>query len=168
MTIDRNARYTAVLATSDGTFTIRLLPKVAPIAVNSFVFLARHHFFDQITFHRIIKGFVIQTGDPTGTGTGGPGYTFNDEPVTMPYTRGTVAMANSGKNTNGSQFFVVVTPPGKTAPLQPAYTIFGQVASGMGVVQKIADTPVGQSVTGELSQPLNPVYLKTVTIQEQR
>jgi cyclophilin family peptidyl-prolyl cis-trans isomerase len=133
------------------------------------VFLARHHFFDQITFHRIIKDFVIQSGDPTGTGTGGPGYEFKDEPVTMPYARGTVAMANSGKNTNGSQFFVVVTPPGKIASLPPSYTIFGQVAGGMPVVQRIANTPVGPSAsTGELSQPLNPVFLKSVKIQETR
>ena len=157
------------MATSYGTFSIDLLPKVAPLTVNSFVFLARHHFFDHIIFHRVIKGFVIQTGDPTGTGQGGPGYRFNDEPVTMPYMRGTVAMANSGPNTNGSQFFVVVTPPGQAAGLQPKYTIFGRVATGMSVVQRIANAPVGPNAgTGELSQPLNAIYLKGVTIQERK
>jgi cyclophilin family peptidyl-prolyl cis-trans isomerase len=168
MTIDRNAQYTAKVATSDGTFTIQLLPRVAPIAVNSFVFLARHHFFDHITFHRIIKGFVIQSGDPTGTGSGGPGYQFKDEKVTLPYTRGTVAMANSGPNTNGSQFFIVVAPPGQSAGLPPKYTIFGRVSSGISAVLKIANTPVGPSVANpsELSQPLKPVYINSLTIQE--
>ena len=167
MTINAAHRYTATLETSDGVITVQLLPKVAPVAVNSFVFLARHQYFDGIIFHRIVKGFVIQTGDPTGTGFGGPGYHFKDEGVTMPYTPGTVAMANSGRNTNGSQFFIV-TGPGAASQLQPLYTIFGQVVSGMGTVHALENTPVQPNPgSGELSTPAHDVYLKKVTISEQ-
>lgn len=165
MTINTRAHYTATVKTTDGTFTIALLPKVAPITVNNFVFLAQHHYFDNIVFHRVIKGFMVQTGDPTGTGTGGPGYTFKDERVTMPYTQGIVAMANAGPNTNGSQFFVVVA---KKVGLQPNYTIFGKVASGMNVVLKIAATPVGPSGTGENSKPLKTVKMIRVTVRESK
>jgi cyclophilin family peptidyl-prolyl cis-trans isomerase len=165
MTINTRAHYTATVKTTDGTFTIALLPKVAPVTVNNFVFLAQHHYFDNIVFHRVIKGFMVQTGDPTGTGTGGPGYTFKDERVTMPYSQGIVAMANAGPNTNGSQFFVVVA---KKVGLQPNYTIFGKVASGMNVVLKIANTPVGPSGTGETSRPLKTVKMIHVTIRESK
>ncbi|MGH2443577.1 MAG: peptidylprolyl isomerase, partial [Chloroflexota bacterium] len=165
MTINPQHQYSATMVTSDGTFTIGLDPKIAPITVNNFVFLARHKFYDGVVFHRILKNFMVQTGDPTGTGSGGPGYTFKDETVSQPYTRGTVAMANSGPNTNGSQFFVIVAP--KRYPLPPRYTIFGGVTQGMSVVQKIADTPVAPNPgTGELSDPVNPVTLKKVTIHE--
>jgi cyclophilin family peptidyl-prolyl cis-trans isomerase len=170
ITIDRNARYTATMATTDGTFSIQLLPKVAPIAVNNFIFLARHHFFDHNLFDRILQGQVVQTGDPTGTLTGGPGYRFKDEPVTLPYSAGTVAMANSGPNTNGSQFFIVVTPAGQALPLPPKYTIFGRVASGMSVLYKIASTPVGPAVNNpqEISDPLKSIYINHITIREQK
>ena len=161
MTINTKDHYTATVQTTDGTFTISLLPRVAPITVNNFVFLAEHHFYDNVIFYRIIKTFMVQTGDPTGTGTGGPGYTFKDERVTMPYSLGTVAMANAGPNTNGSQFFIVVA---KGVSLPPAYTIFGKVASGMNVVFKIASTPVGPSATGETSKPLKTVKMLHVTI----
>lgn len=167
MTITRSRHYTATVSTTDGTFTITLLPKIAPIAVNNFVFLARHHFYDQVIFHRIIKTFMVQTGDPTGTGFGGPGYTFPDEKVTMPYTAGTVAMANQGPNTNGSQFFIVTSK--KPARLQPSYTIFGKVTSGMDTVYKIANTPVVQNpASGEVSEPVagQEPRIKTVTIHE--
>jgi cyclophilin family peptidyl-prolyl cis-trans isomerase len=167
MTIDKNAHYTATVSTSDGAFTITLLPKIAPIAVNNFVFLARHHFYNGVIFHRIIKNFMVQTGDPTGTGFGGPGYKFPDEKVTLPYASGTVAMANSGPNTNGSQFFIITAK--KQAKLQPNYTIFGKVTSGMDTVHKIADTPVVQNpASNELSEPApgQEPSIKSVTIHE--
>jgi cyclophilin family peptidyl-prolyl cis-trans isomerase len=167
MTINKNHRYFAVVDTNRGSFTIMLLPRVAPLAVNSFVFLARHHYFDGNNFIRVIQSFMIQTGDPTNTGTGNPGYEFNDEPVHQKYTVGTVAMANSGPNTNGSQFFIVTGPQG--AALQPKYTIFGHVIQGMNVVRKIAATPVGQNLAlNELSQPLVRVYVKHIVIHESR
>jgi cyclophilin family peptidyl-prolyl cis-trans isomerase len=110
---------------------------------------------------------MVQTGDPTGTGTGGPGYTFKDEPVKQRYTQGTVAMANSGPNTNGSQFFIVV---GKKVSLPPNYTIFGKVKSGMSVVLKIANTPVGPSPANpqEVSSPRKKVKMIRVTIHESK
>ncbi len=168
MTIDKNANYTATVVTTDGTFVIRLLPKVAPIAVNNFVFLTRHHFYNGVIFHRILKNYIVQTGDPEGTGFGGPGYTFRDEKVTMPYTRGTVAMANSGPNTNGSQFFIFVEPADRRVALAPNYTIFGRVIRGMNAVQKISDEQVTQSATdpNEYSKPLNPPQMTSVTIQQ--
>jgi cyclophilin family peptidyl-prolyl cis-trans isomerase len=165
MRINVRHSYTATMETSLGTFTIRLLPRVAPLTVNNFVFLARHHFYDDNIFHRIIKTFMIQTGDPTGTGFGGPGYSFKDEKVTMKYTVGTVAMANSGTNTNGSQFFIVTGPEGKA--LSPLYTIFGKVATGMNVVQKIASVQVEQNPgNGEISEPVKAPVLKRVVIHE--
>lgn len=167
MTINRNANYEATVSTTAGSFSFKLLPRIAPIAVNSFVFLARHKFFHNIIFHRIVKDFVVQTGDPTGTGTGGPGYSFKDEKVTLPYTRGTVAMANSGANTNGSQFFVVVAH--NKLGLPPNYTIFGRVTSGMGVVDKIAAGAVEPNPAGgtnEVSYPVYPVSIKTITIHQ--
>jgi peptidylprolyl isomerase len=168
MAINLGHHYTATVNTTDGTFTITLLPKVAPIAVNSFVFLAQHKFFNHIIFHRIIKDFMVQTGDPTGTGFGGPGYQFKDEKVTLPYTRGTVAMANSGPNTNGSQFFILTTDQPR---MSGGYTIFGKVTSGMSTVLKIANTPVVQNpASSEVSEPapgLNPEpAINSVTIHE--
>jgi peptidylprolyl isomerase len=159
--LDTRKTYTAVVTTNKGVITIKLLPTVAPIAVQSFLFLAQHHYFDGVRFHRVVPGFVIQGGDPTGTGMCGPGYQFNDEAVTLPYTRGTVAMANAGPNTNGSQFFIVLSD--KTA-LQPNYTIFGHVTSGLGVVDRIARVPLGPSPGGEVSKPLVEVYMKSVRI----
>jgi len=165
MTINENGNYAATVVTNDGTFKIQLLPKVAPLAVNNFVFLARHHYYDGVIFHRIISNFMVQTGDPTGTGTGGPGYSFRIEKTSLPYTLGTVAMANTGQaNSNGSQFFIIVV---KSYPLQPNYTVFGKVISGMSAVLKIAQTPVGPSPgnQGEISYPLKTVLMKKVTIQ---
>lgn len=136
--VDPNKTYTATVKTDVGQFAVQLDPKAAPKAVGSFVFLARQHFFDCIVFHRVIPGFVDQTGDPTGTGTGGPGYHFADElpPKASPqYPVGSLAMANSGPDTNGSQFFIVTGPSGES--LSPNYTLFGKVTSGMDVVQKI-------------------------------
>jgi cyclophilin family peptidyl-prolyl cis-trans isomerase len=138
MTINTSKTYTATVTTDIGPFTIQLDPKKAPKAVNSFVFLAKQHFFDCIIFHRVIPSFVDQTGDPTGKGTGGPGYEFADElpkTATPQYPLGSVAMANSGANTNGSQFFIVAGSEGES--LQPNYSLFGTVTSGMDVVDKI-------------------------------
>lgn len=137
MCINTSASYTAIVKTDVGTFDIALNAKEAPKTVNNFVFLARYHFYNGIIFHRVIPGFVVQGGDPTGTGTGGPGYTFADElPKAGSYKLGSVAMANSGPNTNGSQFFIVVGKQGEQLP--PKYSLFGQVTKGMSVVQKIA------------------------------
>ncbi len=123
----------AVIETSKGTVTVELYADDAPLTVSNFVFLANHAFYDGLTFHRYEPGFVIQGGDPLGNGTGGPGYKFADEPVTKPYSRGIVAMANAGPNTNGSQFFIML----KDTPLPPAYTIFGTVTSGMDAVDQL-------------------------------
>src|SRR4051794_12590361 len=106
MQIDPNKQYSATITTSLGTMTADLFAKDAPVTVNNFVFLAGQGYYDGVTFHRVIPNFMAQTGDPTGTGRGGPGYRFKDEPVTRKYVRGTLAMANSGPNTNGSQFFI--------------------------------------------------------------
>lgn len=138
MTIDPSKTYTATITTDIGPFTMTLDPKEAPKTVNNFVFLADQHFYDCDVFHRVIPSFVDQTGDPTGTGKGGPGYQFADElpkTATPQYPLGSVAMANSGPNTNGSQFFIVAGTQGET--LAPSYSLFGQVTSGMAVVDKI-------------------------------
>ena len=160
--LDTGKTYTAVVTTNKGVITIKLLPKVAPIAVQSFIYLAQHHYFDGVRFHRVMPGFVIQGGDPTGTGLCGPGYQFKDEKVTLPYTRGTVAMANAGPNTNGSQFFIVL---GDNTGLPPNYTIFGQVTGGMDAVDRIARVPLGPSPGGEVSKPREKVYMKSVRIR---
>jgi cyclophilin family peptidyl-prolyl cis-trans isomerase len=153
--------YTANISTNKGDFTVTLWPGVAPIAVMSFVFLAQHHYFDGVIFHRVLPGFVIQGGDPTGTGACGPGYEFKDEPVHHPYTRGVVAMANAGPNTNGSQFFIMLADN----QLPPNYTIFGGVQQGMSTVDAIAKVPLKAAPGGEMSSPTQKVYMKRVTIQ---
>jgi cyclophilin family peptidyl-prolyl cis-trans isomerase len=149
LTIDTSATYKATVKTDVGTFVITLDAKESPIAVNSFVFLARHDFFNCVIFHRVIPGFVVQGGDPTGTGSGGPGYQFTEQgpPLVakgaVQYPLGSVAMANSNSpastdpNTNGSQFFIVTGSSGET--LSNDYVLFGQVTSGMSVVDKIND-----------------------------
>jgi cyclophilin family peptidyl-prolyl cis-trans isomerase len=136
--IDPTKTYTATMRTDAGNITIQLLPKYAPVTVNNFVFLAGYHYFDGTVFHRVIPGFVDQGGDPTGTGTGGPGYSFADElpKSTAAYDNGSFAMANSGPNTNGSQFFIVVGSGGQELT-QAAYSMFGQVTSGLDVATKI-------------------------------
>lgn len=165
MRIDASREYTATLSTTMGDFDIRLLPKEAPIAVNSFVFLAREGFYEDVKFHRIMRGFMIQTGDPTGTGGGGPGYRFQDEPVVSNYDRGVVAMANAGPDTNGSQFFIVHgSEVHQTLPKN--YTIFGRVARGIEVVDSIAAVPVAATARGERSVPQTDVRIKKVTIKE--
>jgi cyclophilin family peptidyl-prolyl cis-trans isomerase len=164
MTIDQNKEYTANVKTNFGDIVIQLLPKEAPLAVNSFVFLAREGFYDGIIFHRVIRNFMIQTGDPKGTGAGGPGYKFNDElPTTRNYIKGTLAMANAGPNTNGSQFFITLVDC--TYKLAKNYTIFGKVTSGQDVVDKIGSVPV-KVANGESSSPSVDVHIDTVTITE--
>ena len=162
MTIDPNSTYRALIRTNKGDITLELFVSDAPKTVNNFVFLAREGFYSGIKFHRVLKEFMIQTGDPRGNGSGGPGYRFADEPVTRSYSKGIVAMANSGPNTNGSQFFIV---HGSQVTLPPSYTIFGQVTSGMDTVDAIANSPV-QAVGREVSSPLEPILIDTVEITE--
>jgi len=133
MLIDTSKSYTAtVKMAKGGEFVIELYAAKAPITVNSFVFLARQGYFDGVTFHRVLDGFMAQGGDPTGTGGGGPGYKFVNEDSDLKFDQaGVVAMANAGRNTNGSQFFITFVP---TPHLNGGYTIFGQVVSGMDVV----------------------------------
>lgn len=132
----------ATIKTAKGDITIKFFSD-APLAASNFITLAKDGFFDGLTFHRREEGFVIQGGDPKGNGTGGPGYKFNDESVTRDYTRGIVAMANSGPNTNGSQFFIMLA----NNPLPKDYTIFGEVISGMDTVDKIEVGDVMEKVT---------------------
>ncbi len=155
--------YVADVQTSKGLFTIALDADAAPLTVNNFVVLARYHYFDTLPFHRIIPGFVVQGGSPDATGVGSPGYTFGDElPDAGAYQVGSVAMANSGPATNGSQFFIVV---GDAASLAPSYSLFGEVTAGMDVVQAIAaaGTPAASPNSG---QPTAVVSIQTVTIKE--
>lgn len=163
MQIDANKTYTATLKTTEGDIVIALNAKQTPITVNNFVSLSRSDFYNNTIFHRVIKGFMIQGGDPEGSGAGGPGYKFDDEPFEGEYTKGTVAMANSGPNTNGSQFFIM---HGDT-PLPKNYVIFGKVTSGMDVVDKIATAQVRSSVSGEMSDPVAPVKITSAEIKEE-
>jgi cyclophilin family peptidyl-prolyl cis-trans isomerase len=157
MVIDPAKTYTATIETTAGTLTAQLFASEAPRTVNNFVFLANEGFYTDVIFHRVISGFMIQGGDPTGTGTGGPGYRFDDEPVSRQYLRGTLAMANAGPDTNGSQFFVMHAD----YPLPPNYTIFGKLSAGEEVVDAIAGAP-----TGAQDRPVEPVAIKSVTIAE--
>ncbi|MDP4127290.1 MAG: peptidylprolyl isomerase [Bacillota bacterium] len=167
MQIDQNKPYHAMIHTNLGDISIKLFPNDAPKTVNNFVFLARNHFYDGLKFHRVIKDFMIQTGDPNGNGTGGPGYKFADELSSKhTYAPGVVAMANAGPNTNGSQFFIGSGQSVANLNQNPNYTIFGQVDAGMDVVAKIASVRVGPSASGEVSSPLDQVYMKSVDILE--
>ena len=159
---DKNKNYSAILHTTEGDITIEFTAQATPNTVKNFVTLAQKDFYNGTIFHRVIKGFMIQGGDPTGTGMGGPGYTFADEPFTGDYTRGTVAMANAGPNTNGSQFFIMHAD----GPLPKNYVIFGKVTKGLDVVDKIATAPVKASQSGENSIPVSPVKVTSVDIIE--
>ncbi len=182
--INKNKVYTGVIETNYGNIDIALYPKAAPKTVNSFVFLAKSGFYNNLIFQRVIKGFVIQGGDPTGTGSGGPGYTFNDEInavslgipsvlikayvkkgytyssayKSIPFSTGVLAMANSGANTNGSQFFITL---GKDTQLNGMYTVFGKVTKGMSVAQKIGNVPVNKKAH---DAPLYKVIIKRIII----
>ena len=147
MSIDTSATYRATITTEKGTIVMDLDPSIAPLSVNNFVTLARAGFYDGLTFHRVEPGFVIQGGCPQGTGTGGPGYKFADEPVVGEYVKGAVAMANAGKNTNGSQFFVCLDD--LRGGLAKSYNLFGQVVEGLDVVDSIRRGDVMTTVTIE-------------------
>ncbi len=164
MSIDQSKEYQATIKTNLGDIVVQLFPEDAPLAVNNFVFLARQGFYEGVKFHRVVKGFVIQSGDPTGTGTGGPGYKFADEEVTRDYIAGTLAMANAGANTNGSQFFITLAD--LSGQLAKNYTIFGIVTDGFDIVQKIGDVPVTKAANGEPSLPTVDVHIDSITIKE--
>jgi len=165
MTIDQDKQYMAIIKTNFGDIEVQLFPKDAPLAVNNFVFLARQGFYDGVKFHRVAKDFVVQGGDPTATGMGSPGYRFADEKITKDYVAGTLAMANAGPNTNGSQFFITLA--NLSGKLPKKYTIFGQVTSGLDVVKKIGDVPVKAKVPGgEVSSPTVDVHIDSITIEE--
>lgn len=164
MQIDTNKKYTAKMETTKGTIELELNAKETPITVNNFVVLSRDGFYNGTKFHRIIKDFMIQGGDPLGTGTGDPGYKFDDEEFTGDYSPGTLAMANSGENTNGSQFFIMTGD--YSGKLPKNYTIFGRVISGMDVVTKIAETPVSDNGQGEQSKPTEDVTVTNIVISE--
>lgn len=143
--IDPAKRYSATISTERGDIVITLDPSRAPKSVNNFVFLARDGFYDGLTFHRVVDGFVVQGGDPEGSGRGGPGYHWDDEPVQGEYAAGSVAMANAGPNTNGSQFFI--STEDNRHRLTKSYNLFGQVVKGMEVVSSIRQGDVMRSVT---------------------
>jgi cyclophilin family peptidyl-prolyl cis-trans isomerase len=158
MGIDPAKRYSATMSTSLGEIVIALDPVAAPRTVNNFVFLALNHYYDGVIFHRIIKNFVCQGGDPEGSGRGGPGYRFGDElPKPGQYKIGSLAMANAGPNTNGSQFFIISGPDGCRLP--PQYSLFGQVVKGLDIVETM------QSVaTDRNDRPTTDVVINSVTI----
>lgn len=158
MGIDPTKRYSAAIETSLGTLVVALDAAGAPLTVNNFVFLAAHHYYDEVIFHRIIKGFMCQGGDPEGSGRGGPGYKFADElPKPGKYQIGSVAMANAGPNTNGSQFFIISGPSGVGLP--PAYSLFGQVVKGLEIVETMQNV-----ATRSGDRPIADVLIKSVTI----
>ena len=163
MTLDARKKYQAVMSTDKGDMTIELFASTTPVTVNNFVFLAKEGFYNNTVFHRVIKDFMIQGGDPTGTGSGGPGYKFNDEKFEGEYTRGTLAMANAGPNTNGSQFFIVH----KDVSLPKNYVIFGKVVSGLETLDVIATAEVSEGRGGEASSPKVLVKVTKVTINEE-
>ncbi len=163
--IDATHSYSALVKTNKGDFTIVLDPIKAPLAVNSFVTLARYHFFDGTFCHRAILNFVVQCGDPTATGGGGPGYQFADElPAAGDYKIGSLAMANSGVNTNGSQFFVITGADG--ASLQPDYTLFGQVTDGLDTTIPLLNNASNPDPAANGVPPAESLEIISVTITE--
>jgi cyclophilin family peptidyl-prolyl cis-trans isomerase len=167
MKIDPAKTYIATIETNRGDIVIQLYADVAPNTVNNFICLATEDYYDGVVFHRVMRDFMIQTGDPTGTGRGGPGYQIGDElpGEDLNYVEGSVAMANAGPNTNGSQFFI--SQANNSANLQKNYTIFGQVIEGMDVVDTIAETPVSPNENGEVSKPAATLTVLDITITEQ-
>jgi cyclophilin family peptidyl-prolyl cis-trans isomerase len=151
MQIDLDTIYQVVISTDRGEITMELDPKLAPTSVNNFVVQARAGFYDGLTFHRVVPGFVIQGGDPEGTGRGGPGYKFADEPVLGEYTLGALAMANAGPDTNGSQFFICIDDCQRK--LTKSYNLFGYVIDGIEVAQatEVGDVMRSVSVTERAS-----------------
>ena len=161
--LDPTKVYFASIRTNHGDMLVELFAADASRTVNNFVFLSREGFYEDGCFHRVIKDFMIQGGCPEGTGRGGPGYRFQDEPVTRPYVKGTLAMANAGPNTNGSQFFVV---HGANVGLPPNYTIFGMLVEGEDTLNTLADSPVGPGAGGERSAPSEPLLIHNIEIVE--
>ena len=162
MNIDTNMNYEGVITTTMGTMTVEFFTSDAPVTVNNFINLAKDGYYNDIIFHRVISGFMIQGGDPSGTGHGDmgkyPGYKFEDELDNQrPYEKGILAMANAGPNTNGSQFFIMHVD----YPLPYQYTIFGKVTDGLDVIDKIASVE-----TGEGDRPVNDVVIESVEIKE--
>jgi len=162
MNIDTNMNYEGVITTTMGTMTVEFFTSDAPVTVNNFINLAKDGYYNDIIFHRVISGFMIQGGDPSGTGHGDmgkyPGYKFEDELDNQrPYEKGILAMANAGPNTNGSQFFIMHVD----YPLPYQYTIFGKVTDGIDVIDKIASVE-----TGEGDRPVNDVVIESVEIKE--
>ena len=158
MGIDPAKRYSVSMETTLGTLVIALDAAAAPLTVNNFVYLAAHHYYDGVIFHRIIKNFMCQGGDPEGSGRGGPGYKFGDElPKPGKYQIGSVAMANAGPNTNGSQFFIVSSSSGVGLP--PQYSLFGQVVKGLEVVEAMQNV-----ATRPGDRPVEDVVIKSITI----
>ena len=165
MCIDPEATYTAEVVTNQGDFTIELDASKAPNTVNNFVVLARYHYYDDTICHRIIPNFVVQCGDPTGTGTGGPGYSFDDElPQEGEYQIGSLAMANSGPNTNGSQFFIISGEDGTQLP--PQYSLFGQVTTGLDTTIPALDALGNTDPAANGVPPLEEVRIESVTITQ--
>ena len=146
-------KHVVTIDTAKGAIEVTVEGDLGPLAAQNFVDLAACGFYDGTVFHRVVPGFVIQGGDPTGTGSGGPGYEFKDDPVNVPYKRGVVAMANSGPNTNGSQFFIVLADAG----LPPQYSVFGNVTKGMEAVDAIA-------AAADAENPSSPIKMDKVTV----
>jgi peptidyl-prolyl cis-trans isomerase B (cyclophilin B) len=162
---DATKTYTAEVTTSEGAYTIELDAASAPLTVNNFVVLARYHYFDNTICHRVIPGFAVQCGDPTGTGSGGPGYTFADElPAAGSYKVGSIAMANSGPDTNGSQFFIITGDNG--VALDPLYTLFGQVTDGLDTTVQALDALGNPDTAANGVPPLKQIVVESVTITE--
>lgn len=155
-------KYTVTLKTTQGDIVLELNGDQTPKTVENFVTLANKGFYNNTIFHRVINGFMIQGGDPKGDGTGGPGYKFDDEPFTGEYLRGTIAMANAGPNTNGSQFFIMH----QDYPLPKNYVIFGRVTKGIEVVDAIATAPTTMSSSGEKSKPVQAVTVRSVVVAQ--
>jgi cyclophilin family peptidyl-prolyl cis-trans isomerase len=160
--LDPNKKYVVEVKTTDGTFDVTVDQKHGPTAAANFVGLVKDCYYDGIVFHRVIKGFMVQTGDPQGSGTGGPGYQIKDDKVTEPYKPGVVAMANAGPDTGGSQFFVV---QGADVALGPNYSIFGNVdAAGMKTIDKIANAAVTTGGDGAPSSPTKTIQIQTARL----
>lgn len=168
MTINPKDHYEALVHTTAGNFTISLFAQQDPVAVNNFVFLANQHYYNGNQFFRVVASFVIQTGDPTNTGEGGPGYTWKGEfPIPYPYQSGIVAMAisNTNKNSNGSQFFICTGPQSEQLNQEPLYTEVGRVTHGWSTVEKIAHGQVTTNpMTGEDSKPIHPYSITSISI----
>ncbi|MCA9392057.1 peptidylprolyl isomerase [candidate division WWE3 bacterium] len=164
MFLKQDQTYDAILHTTEGDIKIKLFQNEVPVAANNFAMLVRDGFYNGLTFHRVVEGFMIQGGDPNGDGTGDPGYSFADEAITRDYTRGTIAYANSGPNTNGSQFFIMHQDYG----LAKNYVIFGEVTEGMDVVDKIATAETKYDDFGyEKSVPIDPVTITSAELVEE-